>query len=556
MKNSDTKLFILSRANLLTLAFVFFAAIQALIAQQPVTVFTAEQEGGEILVVINQTYENPATNPPQVRLYEVVKTGDKTKTVLRNPQRIDLSRNADGNLEIKIVPPPPSIGFVNYDIDVSNCLSQGDSLNFRDSVLPVVKAQILEGNGNKVRVRFDVPSTVAGGCENARSWIIAAFNQRAETTLKIKRSNNQTIDYKIIEGATDPVLQPPVGNNEFAICSITSNLTLNGSLPVGETFDPALIVFNENFINSDITTVDNRAFARLRGGIKGKITTRGGLSNEQKRDTERKVVLEVGGGLTTSKKLENAPSDSDRTTTGFLDLRIATPTRYSFDIDLDAQRLKGWWSWTPAQFDAIVSTGKLSTSNISTNTLRLFTQAQYTRQFARQGADDRLIFNFEGGVAADRDLRVIDYTGITDIRYRPGFLNRVLATDSVVGETPIVLFEIMPAGVELGGRQVRRDPLFIADNFIRRFKFGGKLEFQFPPYAQISFENRSWIRGEVSSNRFRNYFNSTLNLFPGNLNTNFSAGVFLSYERGTLPPFTTPNTSTFKVGFRVRKKQW
>lgn len=354
MKNILLKSFVSLTVKLLVLTIFLSIEMQTSKAQQPVTVFTAEQEGGEILVVINQSYENPADNQPQIKLYEVVKTGDKTKTVLRSPQKLELRKNAEGNLEIIITPPPPSPGFINYDIDVSNFLSQGDNLNFRDTVLPVVKAQILEGNGSKVRVRFDVPSTVAGGCENARSWIISAFNETAGTTIKIKRSNNETIEYKIIEGAADPVLQPPVGNNQFAVCFITSTLTLNGNLPVNETFDPATIVFSESFINSDLTVLNNRAFARLRSGIKGRITTRAGLSAEQKRDTERRVVLEVGGGLTTSKKLEGTNS-SDRTTTGFLDLRVALPTKYSFDIDLEAQKLKGWRSWTPLQFDAIIS---------------------------------------------------------------------------------------------------------------------------------------------------------------------------------------------------------
>lgn len=129
----------------------------------------------------------------------------------------------------------------------------------------------------------------------------------------------------------------------------------------------------------------------------------------------------------------------------------------------------------------MISTGKLSTTNLSANTLRLFTQAQYVKQIAQKGTDDFLTFNFEGGAAADRDLRVIDYTGNVDLRYEPGFLNKTLSTDSVVGKTPTVLFELMPVSIELGGRQVRRDPLFVADNFIRKFRFSGKLDFSFRP---------------------------------------------------------------------------
>jgi hypothetical protein len=114
----------------------------------------------------------------------------------------------------------------------------------------------------------------------------------------------------------------------------------------------------------------------------------------------------------------------------------------------------------------------------------------------------------------------------------------------------------MWAGAELGRRQVRRDPIFAANNFIRRFRFAERLELLLPPYFQFSFEDRSWWRGEVTRNRFKNYLNASLTFFPSKLNANSSSGMFVSYERGSLPPFSTLRTSTFKFGFRVRRKDW
>lgn len=188
--------------------------------------------------------------------------------------------------------------------------------------------------------------------------------------------------------------------------------------------------------------------------------------------------------------------------------------------------------------------------------MRLFTQVQRAITVKRRSDRDWLRFTGEGGASADRDLRTVEYTGSGDFRYSPAFLFRTLSDNPLPGRAPTLLVEFMPAGVELGKRQVRRDPIFPADDFIRRFRFAQRLELQLPPYLQFKIENRSWIRGEVQRNKFRNFFSTTLTFFPAKLNSNSSAGVFLSYERGVLPPFSTPRPSTFKIGCRVRRKNW
>lgn len=124
----------------------------------------------------------------------------------------------------------------------------------------------------------------------------------------------------------------------------------------------------------------------------------------------------------------------------------------------------------------MISEGKLEKKNLTTNTMRLFTQYQFIKDTYKDSTDF-LILNFEAGAAADRDLRVIDYTGNIDFRWEPNFLNKIIK-EGVPGQTWAINFQVMPASVELGGRQERRDPFFPdTDAFIRRFRFRAVVAF-------------------------------------------------------------------------------
>jgi hypothetical protein len=492
---------------------------------------------------------------PTLRLYEIVKDETGTKSIFRVDEQF---RETDGKYQVRIpsLTPQKKDSFLMFEVDIFNYFIDGENLNFRTKVLPLVTAVIEEGNGNQLKLKFTVPKTVKGGCESARSWVLDAFDPRNAAKLSVTRSSTKVIEYKIIDREVPPItgIAP-----EVTSCDIYADLTLNKKLPVAEKLNPAMIMFGNDFINSEVTQTKNPSFAIYRDGIKGSIDTKAGLNEAEKRDEERKVAIEVGGGLTTKKQQENVTNpDEDRETTGFIDLRMALDTRLSnfkFVGDGNNRRLSSWRVWTPLQFEAMISEGKLEKKNLTTNTMRLFTQYQFIND-TYNDTTDFIIWNLEAGAAADRDLRVIDYTGSVDFRWEPSFLNKIIK-ERELGRNWLLSFQIMPASVELGGRQERRDPFFTdTDTFIRRFRFSEKLNLQLPPYAQLIIEHRGWVLGEVSNNRFRNYFNTTLNLFPKPLSDAYSAGVFLSYERGTLPPFSTPSISTFKIGFRVRKREW
>lgn len=200
----------------------------------------------------------------------------------------------------------------------------------------------------------------------------------------------------------------------FSLCTLRVELTLDQSLPSGKKGEVELTfpatVFAPNPIAAGLT------LERIRGGI-GSAQVSGTLvATGRDRDPVRTNVIEAGGSLNTSIKLDADPTaneEPERETKGSFDLRIATPTIPFADSGPQFS------TWTPVQLDAQVSTGKLNGDSISTNTMRVFTQVQRVYAVPRRKGIDFFRLVGEGGPAADRDLRVVEYVGGADFRYNP-----------------------------------------------------------------------------------------------------------------------------------------
>lgn len=514
-------------------------------AQEPFS--AAQLADGSIEVIVNRPLIDPADRPI-IKMFEVSGTGKAQRTFERTPT--GETKGISNNRFIGTVRlPPPRAGFDHYDFEVLNYKTSDGIESFRGSVTLNLSAGIVRpANGNKLRIEFRAPDTF--DWQNLARWISTATGSGA--TVKVTLQNGQSQDYNVtgtsLTSKKCPALRP---GESSTLCTVRAVLELDSSLPVGLSVNVAVKLNEDAFSPGPIA--DGLPLAQFRGGIIGRVGTDQALAAGKDRDPVRANVIEIGGSYSTSIKLDPDPTSTKppkRKTDGSLDLRLATPTIFFHD------EIEKWWTWTPAQLEGQISTGKLTGENLATNTIRAFTQIQRVLTIKRTRDRDWLRFTGEGGASADRDLRTIEYTGSADFRYSPAFLFRTLSDNPLPGRAPTLLVEFMPAGIEIGRRQVRRDPIFLADDFVRRFRFAGKLELQLPPYLQFKIENRSWVRGEVEKSKFRNFFSTSLTIFPAKQSSNSSAGVFLSYERGSLPPFSTARSSTFRFGFRVRRKDW
>jgi hypothetical protein len=537
-------------ARLFLTSSLMIVAAAASMAQD---VFQAQMgRAGRIDITVSEPSVNNPGDDPVVKIFEVVSVGDKKKTFERAPLRVRMPAGSGQPFTASVDIPPPADGFDHYEVEVLNYKTKDGTENFRGAISTLAAAfGPTNGTlgstvgGKEIDVQFTGPDKDKMDWGQFRAWLTTASTSGA--TLNVKLENGKTSQRKIVKASFIEAAPECVALSQ---CTLLATLVLDKPLPIGQ---PAGVKLSfPDAVFDPAKEADNLPLDPFRHGISLGTSNIKALGADPKRDPVRTNVLEVGGNLNTSAKLDPDPATNKipaRKTDGSLDLRVATPT-ITF-----ADNITTWWTWTPAQVDAMVSTGKLTGSSLSTNTMRLFTQVQHAW---RTGDHNYTFYRLvgEGGAAADRDLRVIEYTGIGDFRFNPGFLNRVLDKNPPPDLGKTITAEFTPFGFELGHRQVRRDPLFVADDFIRRFRFAEKMELLLPPYFQFDIEDRSWVRGEVAKNKFKNYFITSFTLYPTRLNSLFSAGVTLSYERGSQPPFTTQRVSTFKLGFRVRKREW
>jgi hypothetical protein len=489
---------------------------------------------------------NRALGEPVIHLFEVIKVGTINKTFERKTDNEVRRTSPEGHFVAEFEIPPPSDNFVRYEVEVRNYESAAGTEVFRGEVF-LLKADIIEALSREIVVRFEGLNTT--DWDKLRAWIMSAAAAGPDVTLVLPNGPTTTMKVTRAEPIGLPPLCPPP-SARLSKCTLRVRLAIDKTLPAGRkgevrlTFPPT--VFAPNPIAEGLT------LERIRSGVGTGQPGGTLLATGKDRDPIRTNVIEAGGSLNTSIKLDPDPATGkqpERETKGSADVRIAAPTIPFADSG------RRFSTWTPVELDAQVSTGKLNGDSLSTNTMRLFTQLQrvYVRS-PKEGPFDFFRLVGEAGAAADRDLRVIEYVASGDLRINPGFLNRVLDKDPPPDLGKRIKVEIMPIGFELGHRHVRRDPFFPADDFIRRLRFAAKMELELPPYLLFKMENRSWWRGEVNENRFKNYFTTSLTLTPANVNSSF--GLFLSYDRGSLPPFTTQRISAFKVGIRFRRKQW
>lgn len=525
-------------------AFALLAS-SPLRAQEVLTVIPLPD--GSIEVRIAEPPANPPADPPAATLFEVVNVTPQVK------RTIERARSAGtltgGAFVATLTPPPPAAGFSHYVVQVFNYHTANGTESFGPVEVRPLAATIVSATGREVRADFVAQDTL-----DFRRFIRWLNASAPGATLTATRLDGSTATATVKGVTTEPTprcLRRVPGSAFAPNCRLRAVFEIDRTLPVGLKLG-LLLKFGDNAFTGDAAR--GLPLAALRPGLSAPaVDTTVELAAVKDRDPVRSNVIEVGGSLTTSIKLDPDPTKTEppkRETKGTADLRLATGTIFS-----DGTRK--WNAWTPLQFEALVSTGKITGDSLATNTMRLFTQVQRVYLFQRTEGLDRLRLVGEGGVAADRDLRVLEYTGSGDFRYGPAFLNRIFGDNPLPDRANTLRVEFMPAGFELGSRQVRRDPLFLADTFVRRFRMSQRMELLLPSYRlEFSLDNRSWWRGEVEQNRFKNYFTTSLTLLPWWRSPNASAGVFASYERGSLPPFTTPRQSVFKLGVRIRRKEW
>ena len=276
-----------------------------------------------------------------------------------------------------------------------------------------------------------------------------------------------------------------------------------------------------------------------------------------------KTNLDLGLAFTSSveSRKENGVSTRRRENDGVIDLMFAPI--HNLPLDRSEQHF-----FTPFFVDAKVSSGNVTENSLALNRILLGTEYSI-RWRPNDGRFNKYIFSFRGLNASDRDFKRAEAK--FNFEFRPLFdkLNNPLTVqyknplpDSVLipenGKKYIRTgwfgYQIQPfVGFEVGRvYRARRDAFDNEENSrnIRRLFFGTDMVFNLTRFANIQVSDTLYLRGELDSARYRNYFISTLEA-PIITSGNTAQSIFFSFERGDQPPFATPSVNSLKIGYRI-----
>jgi hypothetical protein len=300
---------------------------------------------------------------------------------------------------------------------------------------------------------------------------------------------------------------------------------------------------------------------------------------------------EVNGDAVTKRPLEQnldlglqfASSIKTDTTTGV----ESRDNKGSFDIRLAPFLNTIQWSgygndkplirfFTPFGINAQVSTGSITTDTLSTNTIKVSSEYEWRKYYSLQTHPTFMRHIASINNYSDRDLKNAEITG--KFEFLPHFarLDHPLAWRTaavgvhqidpdpdrgpkIVRVTQGFGYSVIPSiSFEAGGQYRDKSTLapFDRSDYVARLAVGGTAKFDLTSYVSVSLQDTLYIRGESSVDRTHNYFKSSIEAPLHPLLSKSAATLFLSFERGALPPFSTPDVNSVTLGIRVQATGW
>lgn len=272
---------------------------------------------------------------------------------------------------------------------------------------------------------------------------------------------------------------------------------------------------------------------------------------------------------------------------GVLDLRLAPL--------LDIRRRMGqqflsrqtvpscYWFLTPVYIDANVATGPIADSTVSLNRIAMGPQLEFRYMKLRSSTGDPTSstglvplprypdvhrFILSATHYSDRDFKQLEY--VAKFEYEPllGIWNRPRDTrwksvKDPVKKTVIALepvgWKIEPKfGAEIGNTYERRNPAdaIKTSDFVRRGYAGLDIALELTDYFSFSVSDTAYLRGEIAPGHLVNYIKLEANFPVGSPFRETAQSFFVTYERGSLPPFDKLNANALRLGYRIRSENW
>ena len=272
------------------------------------------------------------------------------------------------------------------------------------------------------------------------------------------------------------------------------------------------------------------------------------------RTLEKNLDAEVT--FTSSVQRDDATNTQKRSNDGVLDLRLAP---WLNRLSVPAQVNHTLRYFTPIYFDAKVSTGKITDDTLSANRIAIGTEYEW-RVIPDTGQNT--MHRFIAGVKhlSDRDFKQLEFDADLTYKFMWNPLYKPLSWRLLDDKNAWFGWNITPsAEFEIGRTYSRRNPApaVLPSDTARRFSNGVDMQFDFTKYAVLEVSDSYYVRGEAADNDlFHNHFAAELQLPVMKPFRNSGHSLTISFERGNVPPFATPDVNVVKVGYKFSSTRW
>lgn len=298
----------------------------------------------------------------------------------------------------------------------------------------------------------------------------------------------------------------------------------------------------------------------LAGGLSGKYSGEKAIdfAGSDKDPGSREFVhnVDLAVNYTTSVKTDATTHARSRSHDGIFDLRLAPWLNV---LQVPAHFNTTLRYWTPIMVDAKVSTGSIASDTLSANRIVFGSEYEF-RVIPDTSRNTMHRITLQAQHLSDRDFKHLEYAGGVhyELMYHPFFQPLALlwktAPDRWFG------FQLTPsADVSVGRTYERRNPAAAIkpSDTVRRFSNGLTLKLDLTRFVQAEISDQYFIRGEaVDTDLFHNHFESSLTLPLSRPFANSGHSLVLSFERGNLPPFASPDVNVVKVGYKLSSTNW
>ena len=285
--------------------------------------------------------------------------------------------------------------------------------------------------------------------------------------------------------------------------------------------------------------------------------------------------LDLGLQFASSIKTDSTTSVKSRDNKGTFDIRLAPFLNRAHwsRSETDKPMIQ---FFTPFGINAQVSTGSITTDTLSTNTIKLSSEYEWRKYYSLKTYPTFMRHIASINNYSDRDFKNAEMTGKFEFVPHLALLDHPLAwrtaaveahqidpdpdrVPKIINVTQGFGYSVIPSvSFEAGGRYRDKSTLALFDtaDYVARLAVGGTAKFDLTSYVSVSLQDTLYIRGESESDRTHNYFKTSIEAPLQPLLSKSAATLFLSFERGTLPPFSTPDVNSVTVGIRVQATGW